>query len=443
MNILLETRQKLSALYQRQEELLNKLLSEGRAATEDEDKEMKSMDADVIRLQDALVRLERNESAKEALRASEKTVQAPVATPSATVTRAEYEDDKGNFRGFKNFGEQLLIVHRAAQAPHLTDHRLILLNQRAAAGMNESVGADGGFLVQTDFSDLLMKEVFETGQLASLCRRFPVSPGKNGVEMPVVDETSRVDGSRWGGVNVDWLNEAASLTLSKPKFSTERITFCKLGGLAAITDEMLEDAAFLESFVSQAFTDEFAYKIDDGILRGTGSGQMLGILNAACTVEQAAESAQTADTIVGMNAVKMSARLPARSFASSVWITNQDCKPQIVTLTITKDKSDIPLYAPADGLRSQLDTIMGRPVVYAEQASTIGDSGDFVLADLKSYMLIARDIKQASSIHVYFSTAEQAFRFVLRVNGQPMRKTAITPARGTNTLSPFVKLAAR
>jgi hypothetical protein len=47
------------------------------------------------------------------------------------------------------------------------------------------------------------------------------------------------------------------------------------------------------------------------------------------------------------------------------------------------------------------------------------------------------------SVHVAFLTDESIFRFIYRVDGQPIWNAALTPFKGSNTLSPFVVLAAR
>ena len=46
-------------------------------------------------------------------------------------------------------------------------------------------------------------------------------------------------------------------------------------------------------------------------------------------------------------------------------------------------------------------------------------------------------------MEVKFVTDEAAFRFVLRVDGQPIDQLPVTPFTGTNTVSPFVCIAAR
>lgn len=88
--------------------------------------------------------------------------------------------------------------------------------------------------------------------------------------------------------------------------------------------------------------------------------------------------------------------------------------------------------------------LLGRPLVPVEYCATVGDVGDVILADLSQYLVAEKGgIQAASSIHVQFLTDETAFRFVYRVDGAPLWNSALTPFQGSNTLSPFVTLAAR
>jgi len=63
---------------------------------------------------------------------------------------------------------------------------------------------------------------------------------------------------------------------------------------------------------------------------------------------------------------------------------------------------------------------------------------------MTQYILAQRaDVRADTSIHVAFLTGEQAFRFMLRLDGQPTWKKPLTPYKGSNTKSPFVTLATR
>jgi len=347
---------------------------------------------------------------------------------------------------FASFGEQLQAVARACNLSNpVMDKRLVDIRELRATGLGETVGSEGGFLVQTDFATELLKRTYETGILASRVRRIPISQNANGLKMFGVDETSRVDGSRWGGVQAYWADEAAQKTASKPKFREMNMKLHKLVGLCYATDELLEDATALEAVIMQAFTEEFGFKVDDAIFRGDGAGKPLGILNASALVTVAAEGGQAADTIKFPNIVKMYARLFARSYPNAVFLANQNIIPQLHQMVLAGASSDVPVYLPANQAAGQpFSTLYGLPVLFIEHASSIGDVGDIVLADLSQYLMIDKGgIKSASSIHVRFIYDESVFRFVYRVDGQPAWSAALTPYKGSETQSPFITLAAR
>jgi HK97 family phage major capsid protein len=104
------------------------------------------------------------------------------------------------------------------------------------------------------------------------------------------------------------------------------------------------------------------------------------------------------------------------------------------------------VYMPPGGLSGQpYGTLFGRPVIAIEQAASLGDKGDVLLADMNQYVLADKGgIQSAVSMHVRFTNDETVIRFVYRVDGQPLWHSALTPFKGTsNTLSPFVTLDAR
>lgn len=341
-------------------------------------------------------------------------------------------------RKFENFGEQLKAVVIAAQEGTI-DPRL------KATGLSEGVPSDGGYLVQTDFATELISRVYETGQVASRCKKIKISANANGLKLFGIDETSRATGSRWGGVQAYWLGEGGTKTPSDPKFRMMELGLKKLIGLYYATDELLQDASALESVVKQAFTEEFAFRVDDAIINGTGVGQPLGILNSGCLVTVSEETSQAADTLLAENIIKMHARMWARSRPNAVWFINQDCEPELHTMSFASGTAGIAVYMPANGLSgAPYGTLYGRPVVPIEQCATVGDIGDVIFADFSQYILIDKgSMASASSIHVKFTTDETAFRFVYRVDGQPLWASALTPYKGSNSLSPFVVVESR
>jgi HK97 family phage major capsid protein len=343
-------------------------------------------------------------------------------------------------RPFVNLGEQMQAVHRAAVV-HDRDPRLVA----AALGANETIPSDGGFLVQVDSSTEILKRTFDKANLAAKVRKFPLGVNSNGMKIRALKDDSRATGSRYGGVRGYWLAEAATLTASGPmQFREMELNLKKLGGLLYATDEQLQDAAFLEAMMLEAVSDEFAFLVDESIWAGNGAGKPLGFMNAGCKVSVAKETGQAVRTIVFENIQKMYSRFWAKSMPNAVWYINQDIYPQLNALTVVVGTGGVPVYLPPGGLsQSPYGTLMGRPVQPIEFCETLGTEGDIVLADLSQYMMIDKAVQAATSIHVAFLTGEQAFRFVYRVDGQPIDNKPITPYKGSATQSPFVTLATR
>jgi len=345
---------------------------------------------------------------------------------------------------YDSLGEQLRDVANAYKGEMRSfDPRLEEV--RTISGLSESVPSDMGFLVQTDHGSGLLKRTYETGVLAGKIQRVPISAASNGLVLPYVDETSRADGSRFGGIRAYWEGEAALHTKSAPKVGEMRWTLRKLTGLFYSTDELLADVPALGALVNLWFGDEFGFKLDDGVYNGTGAGQPKGILPSNCLVTVAKETGQKAKTILFENVANMWSRVWARSRTNGFWVINQDCEPQLMSMYLAVGTGGVPVYLPANGLSGQpYGTLFSRPVLPLEQAQTLGTVGDIAFVDPTEYLGIEKGgIQSASSIHVRFLNDETVFRFVYRFDGQPLWRSALTPKNGSNTLSPFVALATR
>ena len=341
---------------------------------------------------------------------------------------------------FGSFGEQLQAVFRAAQGDR--DARLVW----AATGANEGSPSEGGFLVQVEHSTELLRRMYEMGEVARRVRRIPLSnPAASGLKIPGIDETSRANGSRWGGIRAYWTGEAAEFTASQPKFRQIELDLKKLTGLCYATEELLADTSALEQIISDGFAEEFTFKVEDAVVNGSGAGMPLGILNAGCTVSVAKETGQAAATLTFENVSKMWSRMWGRSRQDAVWLINQDIEPQLYGLSVVVGTGGVPVYLPPGGLsQSPYATLMGRPVIPVEYCATLGTVGDIVLADFSQYVMVDKGApKQASSVHVRFIYDEMTYRFTYRADGQPSWHSALTPFKGTATKSPFVTLATR
>ena len=363
-----------------------------------------------------------------------------LADNKGSATDGKEGDETRDDKGFANLGEMLLAVRRA-EVSRVVDPRLT----RAATGMGKDVPSDGGYMIQDNHMEGLQRKIFERSLLASKCQKINVGASANRLTWNELDESSRANGSRHGGVLGYWLSEGGTITGSRPKMAKRSLELEKVGALVYATDELLEDASALESYVNELVTDELAFKLDESLFDGTGSGMPLGINKSSAMITVAKEVGQAADTIVYENVLKMRSRLWAPSRANSIWFINQDAEPELQTMALVIGVGGVPVYMPAAGLAgSPYDTLFGRPVIPTEHNQTLGDKGDIILADMSQYRLIDKGgIKKASSIHVEFLTEQTVFRFTYRVNGAPLWSTVLTPKNSTVTQAPFINLAAR
>jgi len=314
-------------------------------------------------------------------------------------------------------------------------------------GFTTGIPSDGGFFLQGETSVDLMTTGFNNSEVLSRCDSRTMNPGTQFLEIVGIDETSRVNGSRGGGVTVYTAAELDAFTQSKTKFKKIRIEPKKLTGLYYASSEVMNNVTFLGQEMRGLFGEEFAFKCQDLVIRGTGAGEPLGILNAGCLITQAKESGQSADTIMTENILGMEAKM-WREDPRLVYLVNRETKPQLSTLSLAVGTGGIPvpLYKNDFYQGNRISTLNGLPCVTIEQCSALGDAGDIVLADLSQYITANKgDINEAMSIHVNFLYDQQTFRFTYYFEGQPRWATSVTPYKGASgaKVGPFVTLAAR
>ncbi|MEK7752466.1 MAG: phage major capsid protein [Acidobacteriota bacterium] len=344
---------------------------------------------------------------------------------------------------FHSIGEFFQAVAQAATPGQAVDQRLHDIREARALGLSEAIGSEGGFLVQTDFSTMLLDRAFAGSKVVSLATRIPVKQGANSVELPAIDETSRKEGYRTGGITSYWLSEGGTKVPSKPIFRKIVLAPKKLIGLTYASDELLEDADALGLFLTRAFTSEFAFKLDDAAIRGNGASEPLGILNAPCTIVQIKEVGQAAGSLTYANICSMWSR--GLNPETATWFVSKSVLPALYQLSIVGGISQQPVFVPQGGASQRpYDALFGRQVVVIEQASPLGTKGDIILASMDRYLIAQKGgLQSAQSIFVAFTTDQTCFRFVLRVDMAAELTSAITPAQGSVTESSFVCLETR
>lgn len=372
-----------------------------------------------------------SEAAEAAVKAFRESAPAENPAPAnIQITRDEADVP------FKSIAENCNAVKSYVLSNGQKEHpRLRFLK---ATGASEGVPSDGGLLLDPTLSGDFLQPVHEDGPFSSAVRRLPVSANSNFGYINGIDETDRATGSRWGGIRGYRLAEAATKTPSKPKFRRINWELKKYAVVVYGTDELLADAAQFSAVVNQGCREELTFMVNDDILNGLGLAGPQGIMQSGALISATRTDAnlvQHADIVAMWN------RLDPRAKANATWYINSEVQPQLDKLYFTGATAGI--LSPYIGYRPDgVMTLYGRPVKVTEFNAALGTVGDIVLADMGQYLFWEKGgVEAATSIHVQFLTDETTFRFVYRCDGQSSLASALTPYKGTATVSPFVALS--
>jgi len=210
---------------------------------------------------------------------------------------------------------------------------------------------------------------------------------------------------------------------------------------------MVADSNALASYIPGKVADSIRWKTNEALLFGTGGPVPFGAFSGNAVITQSKDTGQATKTLTATNLANMIDRLPPASFGRAVWLINNDVLPALFTLTL----GNYPIYFPMGNQQtgaiqtSPYGTLLGRPVIVTQHANTFSSQGDVLLADMSYVQTITKagGFRTDTSMHIYFDADATAFRTVFRLDAQPKITAAISPAKGANSLSPFVQLAAR
>ena len=181
----------------------------------------------------------------------------------------DYAGDNGSddFNGTADFLKAVV----AAKNGHW-DERL------GTKDVSEGVSTEGGFLVPTDFSREVWREIYLSVPLLLRAMLLPVDG--SGIKVPFIGDTNRST-TGMHGINPPQAAEASALTDISPTFGQCSLTLHKIGGRCRVSNEMLEDSASAMSILlPSVFSDALRFEIENQLLRGSGAGECLGVLNA-------------------------------------------------------------------------------------------------------------------------------------------------------------------
>ena len=368
------------------------------------------------------------------------TVRSPrLRTPIEVKPVAARATDRGTY-GFDSIGHWATACQQAWVNPQQADPRLTARMAASTYG-SEGVGADGGFAVPPDFKAEIVKLMEDEEGL--LGRTDQITTSSNSVTVPV-DESEPWTSS---GIYAEWEGESDTYSEKKPALKQRTVRANKLVCMVKVTEELLDDAAAMDSYLRSTVPGRISFEITDKLINGTGAGQPLGIINSGATVVTDKVSGQTADTSNYLNIMSMWNKCYGPSRSNAVWVANQDTEVQLLDLAFDYGASNQtrPIYMPGMNMSgTPFATLLGRPIIFSQACKQLGDKGDIILADWSKYMSVVKGgLRSEVSIHLHFDQDVTSYKFVVRVGGNPWWSSTLSAKNGSGTYSPYVVLEAR
>lgn len=333
----------------------------------------------------------------------------------------------------KSFGDFLLAVKRGNYK------RLATVYKVGPAVKDIDADGNAAVLVPDEYQNVLLQIQAEQSPIVSMVTRQPVNLPAG--RYPALDQTIAPtagggDTALAAGITSATTAPGGSYTETQPSFYELNYQVNKVGGFVEVDNEIIADSAFaIETLLTNLFRINIAGKLEHYILRGSGVGEPLGILNApvARAVSPATNSEFDYVDAVGMVAVFKSI------VGKNTFIVHPSMWPDVATFEIGSNGAGVPQGVGGGNQLMMPGTPYG--MVTSEHLPQANASGCVILADLGSYILFDRQqLQVAFSEHAAFASGKGTWRFDVRCDGKPWLKNAITLADpgGSYTVSPFV-----
>jgi HK97 family phage major capsid protein len=369
--------------------------------------------------------------------------------PSKTVSATLIDKPKRTHE-FVNIGDLASAVAKH-QIGMSTDPRLAsYLNQAQAVRSGE----EGGVLVPADISPDI--KIIHEGEM-SLISLTDFTPTESNFVMVPVEEGVPHDFS--GGIRAYWTAELATATKTRATTTPRAMTLDSCIALVDASNESLDDAPALENMFSIKMPQAIVARTNQALMRGTGVGTPIGVINAPARVTVAKETSQLAGTFLFENASKMFARLDPSLISTARWMIAPQIWPQLLGMTVAvknvagaENVGGAPVFVPGGNVAgAPFGTLFGVPVMPSEWCHPPGTEGDVVLVGWGMYHTRAKTAAPTPesaqiqmSMHILFDQNASQFRLVYRVLGFPWwSKPKPSADAGNPALSMIVTLADR
>lgn len=270
--------------------------------------------------------------------------------------------------------------------------------------LSEGVGADGGFIVPTEFRAIVTEKLYKQAVIRPNAQVIPMT--RNKLEVPV----------EGASVTATWTAENAAATESNPTFAQVVLDTNKLTGLSKMSRELLADTPIeLVNYVAGRFARVFAQEEDKAFMAGSGTGQPKGIRTYTIT-----STAQAGANLAADDLISLWYSLPSQYRSNAFWLIHND-----VIAKVRKLKDSEGRYLWTDGFGEAPATILGRPVLEQNDIPVnlgVGSNeSEIFVGDLQYYLVGDRqtmEVEQSTQSGDAFEKHQLWVKVIERLDGQ-------------------------
>jgi len=342
--------------------------------------------------------------------------------------------------GFKHIGEYMQTIYLFREKG-VYDRRLEKMrNETRAAGekdMSGVTGTLGGFLLPTQQREDVLSARAEASRVRNRALVIPMANrflewSKLDLSQGALNKTAF-----FGGIIVYRTAEAQTIVGTRANFKKFRLEASALHGLVYIPIETIQDSPVsLEAYYRgpRGFGGAMAWREDWESIQGGGGAEMLGTLNAPCTLEVSRNSPAHFQFI---DAVTMYSKMLLSGMDVIEWDMSQSVIPELMQMEDTNG-NNLWIQMAANNVP---DRLLGKKINFTEKVPALGTKGDVMLGDYSWYVMGDRetfelDIDKSAKFEEHMI----AFKVTERNHGAPWLEGPITLADGETQVSPFVAL---
>lgn len=395
---LAELMEKRARLVTEMRQMHDKVKKEERGFNADEEQRWNAIDADVEALNVKIEREEKLEKREGFLAQSTGTVAGQQADPEQRSNQGTI-DEANTFRSWLTGGmDGLSIEQRQFMAARLNTNNEI---RALAAG----TGNAGGYTVAQDFMNRLEVAMKMWGGMLEVSEIIRTDTGAT-LPMPTLNFTSLV-------ATIIGENAQSSTDSSTPFGVVNLGAYTYRTPVLPISYEFLQDSAFNEQVIINAFAESLGRGVNAHLTTGTGTSQPKGIVTASASGKVGATGQTTSITYDDIVDLEHSVD-PAYRAAAKFMFHDSTLK----AVKKIKDANNLPIFVPAVAGPAS-DTILGYQYQINQDMAVMGANAKSVLfGRLDKYKTrIVKDMAMLRLTERYADYLQVGFLGYMRIDG--------------------------